>query len=119
MKPSVLIIDAENMMCDGLVRRLTNNYSIYQARSGIEAVYVLKENKHIDVILCDVLMSEVIREIRSENKEVKMIVTTAFSSPRKVCEAMKQGAHNFMMKPLDFPLLEVTIKNAVRKRVVA
>ncbi len=119
MKPSILVVDDGKMTSDGLVNLLSNNFTIHQARSSSEAVRALRNNKDIKVILCDVLVPEAIREIRSENKEVQMIVTTAFTSPRKVCEAMKQGANNFMMKPLEFPLLDAVLKNALRKRVIA
>ncbi|MBI4682356.1 MAG: response regulator [Nitrospirae bacterium] len=121
MKPSVLIVDDENVICEGIARLLAEKYTTYLAQNGKEAIDILKANKDIAVVLCDIIMPEMdgnalIKEIRSENKDIIMIVMTAFADPNKVCEAMKQGANNFMLKPFNIPLLEMTINSAVRKK---
>lgn len=124
MKPSVLIVDDEKVICEGIARLLAEKYITYQAGNGKEAVDILKNNKHVDVMLCDIIMPEMdgnalIKEIRAENKDIIMIVITAFADPNKVCEAMKQGANSFMLKPLNIPLLEMTINSAVRKKMAS
>lgn len=121
MKPSVLIVDDEKVICEGIARLLSEKYITYQAHNGSEAVDILRNNRHIDVMLCDIIMPEMdgialINEIRSVNKDIIIIVITAFADPNKVCEAMKKGANNFMLKPLDIPLLEMTINYAARKK---
>jgi YesN/AraC family two-component response regulator len=118
MKPSVLIVDDENVICEGLTRLLSDNYIIYQTFSGQEAINIVRNNSNIDVMLCDIKMPEmdgieVIEKIRSENKEIFVIVITA-AAPHLVCKAMKMGANEFMCKPLDVNQLEKTIKNAVK-----
>jgi YesN/AraC family two-component response regulator len=119
MKPSVLILDDEPIICEGLARLLSGNYIIYQTFSGQEAVEIVSNNHDIDVMLCDIKMpgmdgTEVIERVRSKNKEIFVIVITA-APPQLVCNAMKMGANDFMCKPLDINQLEKTIKNAVKK----
>lgn len=121
-KPSILVVDDEKVICEGLARLLSVHYTTYQARNGKEAIEVIRNN-HIDVVLCDIVMpemdgNELIKKLRSENQDIIMIVITANPNPQKVCEAMRQGANNFMCKPLDIPLLEMTINNAVRKKII-
>ena len=121
MKPSVLIVDDEKVICEGIARLLAEKYITYQAHNGREAVDILRNNKNIDVMLCDIIMPEMdgnalIKEVRSGNTAIIIIVITAVVDPNKVCEAMKQGANNFMLKPLNIPLLEMTIDSAVRKK---
>lgn len=120
MKPSVLIVDDEKVICEGVARLLAEKYITYQAHNGREAVEIVRTN-NIDVMLCDIIMPEMdgnalIKEIRAENKEIIMIVMTAFADPHRVCDAMKHGANNFMLKPLNIPLLEMTINSAARKK---
>lgn len=124
MKPSILIVDDEQVICDGLSRLLSADYITYQASNAREAIDIVKRNENIDVMLCDLIMpemdgTEMIEKIRNENPDISMIVMTAYSDPNKVCDAMKKGANNFLLKPLDISLLESSIKSAVnRKRMV-
>ena len=115
-KPSVLIVDDETVICEGLARFFSDDYTIYKACSGTDAVNIAKSND-LDVILCDLKMpgmdgNDMIREIRSFNKDIFMIVITA-AAPDTVCNAMKMGANNFMIKPLDLKQLKACIDNAV------
>ncbi|KKL23412.1 hypothetical protein LCGC14_2425660, partial [marine sediment metagenome] len=71
-KPSVLILDDETVICEGLARFFSDDYTIYKACSGTDAVNIAKSND-LDVILCDIKMpgmdgNDMIREIRSFNK---------------------------------------------------
>jgi YesN/AraC family two-component response regulator len=121
MKPSVLIVDDEKVICDGLERLLSSHYITYQASSGQEALDIIKSNENIDVVLCDLVMpgmdgNTLIETVRAENSHISMIVMTAFSDPNRVCDAMKKGANNFLLKPLDIELLETSIKNAVNRK---
>ena len=119
MKPTVLIVDDEKVICEGLARLLAENYITYKAFNGREAIDLLRKHGDIDVILCDLKMPEMdgnrmIEKIRSENKDVNIIVISA-ASPLMVCDALRKGANNFMRKPLNIDQLERTIKNAVKK----
>lgn len=118
MKPSVLIVDDEHVICQGLARVLSGNFITHQASSGQEAIDLVRNNSDIDIMLCDIKMPEmdgieVIERVRSENKDIFIIVITA-APPQLVCNAMKMGANAFMCKPLDIYQLEMRIENAVK-----
>jgi YesN/AraC family two-component response regulator len=71
-------------------------------------------------MLCDIKMpemegDEMIEKIRSENKDITMIIISA-APPQRICEAMRKGANNFLIKPLNIPLLEMTLKNTIMKK---
>ena len=121
MKPSVLIVNDEKIICDGLSRLLSSHYKTYQASTGQEALDIIKDNENIDVVLCDLVMpgmdgNALIETIRAENSQISLIVMTAFSDPNRVCDAMRKGANNFLLKPLDIELLEVSVRNAVNRK---
>ena len=118
MKPSVVIVDDEHVICEGLARVLSKNYITHQALSGQEAIDLVRNNSDIDVMLCDLKMPEmdgieVIERVRAENKDIFIVVITA-APPQLVCNAMKMGANGFMCKPLDIYQLEERIENAIR-----
>jgi two-component system NtrC family response regulator len=118
MKPSVLIVDDEEVICTGLERLLSKDYTTYKAFNAKEAIDLIKEKGNIDVILCDLKMpgmdgTDMIEKIRSADRDIFMIVITA-ASPKRLCKAMKVGANNFLTKPIDIDQLERLIKNATR-----
>jgi YesN/AraC family two-component response regulator len=120
MKPSVLIVDNEEVICEGLSRLLSDDYTTYSALNGREAINIVKEKSDIEIMLCDIKMpemegDEMIEKIRSENKDITMIIISA-APPQRICEAMRKGANNFLIKPLNIPLLEMTLKNTIMKK---
>ena len=121
MKPTVLIVDDEKIICQGLSRLLSNDYITYQASNGVEAIALIKKNIKIDIILCDILMpemdgAEMIEKIRAKNKEVRIIVITAFSTPDKVFDAIGKGANAYMTKPVDIYELERLMKDTLQQK---
>jgi YesN/AraC family two-component response regulator len=118
MKPSVLIVDDEKVICEGLARLLEDDYTTYKAFNGREAINIVRNN-NIDIMLCDIKVpemsgTEMIEKIRSENKDICMIVITA-APQQQVCDAMKKGANIFMTKPLDLNQLKTIMSNALKQ----
>ena len=121
MKASVLIVDDEKVICDGLERLLSGEYTVYKALNGSLALEVLREHSGIDVILCDIMMPvmdgiELIEKARSVRKDVIIIAITGLYSGEKICEAIEKGADRYLLKPLDISQLESTIKNLLENR---
>jgi CheY-like chemotaxis protein len=119
MKPSVLIVDDEKVICDGLARLLGYDYTTYQALNGMEAIHIIQRNREIDVMLCDIKMpgmdgDELIEQIRADNRDIFIVVITA-ASPVRVCDAMRKGADNYIRKPFDINHLEIMLRNAVNR----
>ena len=118
MKPSVLIVDDEQVICTGLSKLLANDYTTYKAYNSEDALAIINNLREIDVMLCDIKMpgmdgNELIKRVRATNKDVYIIMITAAASPLKVCDALKKGANYYMRKPLDIGHLETTLQKAV------
>jgi YesN/AraC family two-component response regulator len=56
---SILIVEDEKIVREGLARALSRTYKTYQASNGNEAMEVLNENSSIKVIVSDLKMPEV------------------------------------------------------------
>ncbi len=56
MRPSILIVDNEQVILDGLTRFLSEDYIVFQAVHGREAIEILEKNMCINIVLSDVMM---------------------------------------------------------------
>jgi len=120
LKPSILIVDDEKTICNGLSRLFADDYITYEAYNACEALDILTKVRDIDIMLCDIKMpgmrgDELIERVRKSNEDLFIILITA-ASPIIICDAMKKGANSYMRKPLDIELLEKTLMQAVRSK---
>jgi two-component system chemotaxis response regulator CheY len=79
---------------------------ICEAENGQDALDVLKNNMPVDVVLLDWNMPvmdgmECLKAIKSDAtlKATRVVMCTSESEKRKVIEAMKEGADNYIVKP--------------------
>lgn len=88
---------------------------IIYAQNGFEAVVACKENPDIDLILMDINMPnmdgfEATRQIRQFNKEVIIIVQSAYTDSGEKEKAKEAGCNEFISKPINKTLLKELIK---------
>ena len=117
MKHSILIVDDENCIREGMKCFLSRNYTTYEASNGKEAIEILRGNPDIEVILSDITMPEMegiemLEKIRAENNNTIVIFLTGLFSIESRVDAMRKGAYDYLTKPVDLNKLEITIKNA-------
>jgi two-component system response regulator HydG len=91
-------------------------YRIRTADDGDEAVARVK-SEPVDLILMDVRMArvggiEALKQIRVYNPSIPVIIMTAYSSVQSAVEALKAGAYDYLIKPLDFEVLKMTLERA-------
>ena len=92
-------------------------HEIGMAEDGLQAVAQIKESSW-DAVLMDVRMAEMdgiaaMKEIKAYNPAIPILIMTAFSSVETAVDALKSGAYDYLMKPLDFDLLRITLDRAV------
>lgn len=94
-------------------------YNVTTATDGDEAAALVRE-KPFDLVLSDVRMArvnglEVLREILSFNPTLPVILMTAYSSVETAVDALRAGARDYLVKPLDFDLLKKTLEEAIEQ----
>jgi two-component system response regulator HydG len=117
-KHTVLVVDddhAHRTMLNTLVSGW--GYDVTQADDGAVAIEKVKEQSY-DLVLMDVRMLrvsglEALAQIKSFNPAIPVIIMTAYSSVDTAVDALKQGAHDYLTKPLDFDKLKLTIARAM------
>ncbi|NLJ58189.1 MAG: sigma-54-dependent Fis family transcriptional regulator [Tissierellia bacterium] len=117
MKPYVLIIDDEPSICASLKLGLKNDYNVVAFNSSPPALDLL-EKQNFSVILLDLKIGaenglSVLKEIKKIDPKVVVIMMTAYGSIGTSVEAMKNGAFNYLTKPLDIDELLVHINQAL------
>ena len=113
-KPSVLVVDDDNghrLMLEALLGKW--GYRVQSAANGVQAVEKVREGP-FDAVLMDIRMPDMdgitaLKGIKSYNPAVPVVLMTAYSAVESAVEAMKSGAVDYLIKPLDFDLLKETL----------
>ncbi len=120
MKPVVLIVDDEKHTREGLRHSLEESFDVYIASDAAGALSVL-EHEEVDVMLTDLRLGaddgmKLIDTVLAHAKPPICIMMTAYGAINTAVEAMKRGAYDFVMKPLNIDELEILINRALRSR---
>ena len=119
MKSSILLIDDDvNLNRVTQFQLEENKYRVTTALNGLEGIEKFKK-KTTDIIITDLQMPklggmELIKEIRKINKDVIIIVITAYGSVESAVKACKLGADEYIAKPFGIEELIFIIEKAVR-----
>jgi hypothetical protein len=111
-----ILVAEDDIFSDLLITKAVKNLSknILHAKTGIEAISVLKENPDIDLVLMDIRMPdldgyETTRQIRTFNQEVIIIAQTAYGLVGDKEKAIEAGCNDYVSKPINQALLLNTI----------
>jgi len=117
-KTSILIVDDDSAHRT-MLRTLLGGwgYDVLEADDGSRAIERVYEQA-FDLILMDIRMIKVsgleaLREIKAYNPAIPVIIMTAYSSVETALEALKNGAYDYLTKPLDFDELRLTMERAM------
>lgn len=114
----ILIIDDEKDLSLVIGKVLEDEgYRVLKAYSGQEGLDKTKDESPtvvlLDIRLPDVDGLELIKSIKEINGSVYIIMLTAYGSINSAVKAMKQGAYDYLTKPINNDELKLTIKRAI------
>ncbi len=123
LRPVVLVVDDDKNTREGLERALRRLYEVRQAESAPCAMEELARG-NVDVMLADMRMPgmdgmELLRRVQARYPDVVCLLLTAYGSVETAVEAMKQGAYDFLTKPVNLDHLEVVLDRALQSRAMA
>lgn len=119
--PNILVVDDKDSMRSMLSQTLAEEgHRVDAAEDGKKALDLVA-NKTYDLVLTDLRMPnldglEVLRGVKSVDAETAVIVMTAYGTIEDAVSAMKQGAFDFITKPLDTEHLCVLVSRALENR---
>ncbi len=114
----ILVVDDDISHCTILQALLRGwGYRVVLAHNGVQALEQVRE-KVFDLVLCDIRMAEMdgietLKEIKTLNPSIPVLIMTAYSSVDTAVEALKSGALDYLIKPLDFDKLQQTLSGAL------
>jgi DNA-binding NtrC family response regulator len=120
-KPKILIVDDEPNIRQGLAEALQGQgYEIEQAPSGETALELLRLAP-CDLVLVDLVMEEmggieVLREIKQSWPETEVVIITAFGTIETAVRALKEGAYDYLTKPVNVKRFRTYVHNILRTK---
>jgi DNA-binding NtrC family response regulator len=114
---SILIIDDDPLIRKTLSSHLSRrNFEVYLAEEGEQGLAKYKERVPdlviLDIRLPDIDGLEALRKIKDRNKNACVVIMTAYDDMKTTVEAIKSGAYEYLVKPLDFVELDLTVEKA-------
>ena len=119
MSTPILIVDDEDNFREGFDQYLTNKgYTVHSAANLTDARKILR-SELVDIILLDVQIGkeygpDFLDDINLTRPTPVTILLTAYGEVDMAVSAMKNGAFDFMSKPLNLAELEIRLKEAER-----
>jgi len=123
MKIRVLLVDDEKDYLNSLSRQLVvRQFDVTVAYNGDEAIEKIRHHRY-DVVLLDVLMPgkdgiETFREIKQPDPTVPVIMHTGHARVDLAGDELKNGVHDFVIKPVAIDELVEKINLAYQKKIL-
>jgi len=116
-KPTILIADDEEKTRRILKINLQDAYRVLLAQDGAEALANLEREK-VHLVLTDVRMPgmdgiELLKQIKKSHPFLPVIIMTAFGAIENAVQAIKMGAHDYILKPIAIDELEVLLQKSL------
>ena len=118
MREKILIVDDEKDTREFMARALSGKYDVLTAADAELAMKLLTDDKSIRLMLSDIRMPgedgiTLMRAAKAAKPDLAVVLLTAFGSIDQAVEAMKDGADDFLTKPVDLDQLEHRVENAL------
>ena len=120
----ILVVDDETdlevLMTQRMRREIRQGkYRFSFAHDGVEALEALKANPDIDLVLSDINMPRMdglslLDAISDLNLTLRSLVVSAYGDIKNIRTAMNRGAFDFVVKPIDFDDLKITVARAAQ-----
>jgi two-component system, NtrC family, response regulator HydG len=113
----VLIIDDEKFHAEALAESLRRvGYECVLASSGAAGLKKMEEEE-FGVVLTDLKMEDmdglaVVRKVKQLSSETVVVVITGHADTKTAVEAIKEGAVNYLVKPVDMAELRTIVERA-------
>jgi len=121
----ILVVDDERDHADGIAEALeklcAKAIAVYNGRDALEII----RNEKIDVIVTDLKLGDdidglaILEEAKKRNPGTEVILITAYATIDTCKEAIRQGAYDYLVKPIDINQLRTLAEQAGRKASAA
>jgi len=120
---AVLVVDDERDHADGIAEALEKvcgkAIAVYNGTDALEIV----RSQRIDVVVTDLKLEDdidglmILKEVRKLNDHTQVIMITAYGTIDTCKEAIRRGAYDYLVKPIDIDQLRALVKEAARRSI--
>jgi two-component system response regulator HydG len=120
VRPLVLIVDDETSNLESLAKIFEREgWRVALARSGADALDALRKER-ASVVVTDLMMpgmsgEELLRAVKTVAPETEVVLMTAYGTVETAVSAMKEGAYDFITKPLKRHAVVKSVRRALEK----
>ncbi len=122
-KGHILIVDDEPLTRKSLYEILKKrDYSVSCVASGVEALSFLEKN-HLDIVITDLKMPqisgiELLKKIKEKDSNIAVVLITAYGSIDSAVEAMREGAFDYITKPILDNEINIVIERIFEQKTI-
>jgi DNA-binding NtrC family response regulator len=120
---SILIVDDDALIRKTLAAHLAKQgFDVRTAEDG-ESGLTAAADFNPDVVLCDIRLPdidglEVLQRLKGSGSPAAVVIMTAYDDMKTTVEAVKHGAFEYLVKPLDYVALDLTVDKAFQVRAL-
>ncbi|TWT48310.1 sigma-54-dependent transcriptional regulator [Botrimarina hoheduenensis] len=118
----VLVVDNDHGHAEAMAESLAKiGYECQVAHAGAEALPLLEKHA-FEIVVTDLVMPggigglELLGEVKQHLPDAEVILVTGHGTVESAVEAMRRGAFNYLLKPLDLAQLRAVVDNAARSQ---
>ena len=117
-KIRILVVDDEQGLCSGLQEVLRREGYSVDAVTDSSRALKLAEDIVFNLVVSDIKMPglsglDLLTQVRSRHRDTLFILMTAYGTVESAVEAMKQGAYDYLTKPVDLKRLRAVVERAI------
>ncbi len=121
MSANILLVDDDEKIISVFTKVLENEgYNVVSAPNGHKAIEEI-ESKHFHLAVVDITIPgpdgiEILKYIKGANRATEVIMISGYASLETALSAMRQGAYDYMVKPLDIKAIPAAVERGLQKQ---
>ena len=117
-KIKILVVDDEQGLCAGVQEALRREGYVVDAATDAVTALKLAQERLFNLVISDLKMPglgglDLLNQVRAHHRDTLFILMTAYGTVENAVEAMKQGAYDYLPKPLDMKRLRALVQKAL------
>ena len=122
-KIKILVVDDEQGLCAGLQEALQREGHDVDAATDPQAALKLATENFYHLVISDIKMPgltglELLTRVRERHRDTVFILMTAYGTVESAVAAMKEGAYDYLSKPIDMKRLRAVVQKAIEFQAV-
>ncbi len=122
-KVKILVVDDEQGLCAGIQEALKREGYVVDAMTDAPAALTRAKERLYNLVISDIKMPglsglDLLTQVHAHHRDTLFILMTAFGTVENAVQAMKEGAYDYLPKPIDMKRLRALVQKALEFQAV-